>query len=244
MSCPRTLVGTVLASWNVHGWVGEDRIRNPDRTFESIRRLDADVVALQEVEGTDWETHGDSAGYTTISGPTAHRSFGNALLVRAPLVSLRRLDLSVPGREPRGALDAVVELGGDPLRVVATHLGLRASERRLQAARLAQHLQAHDAGIPTALLGDLNDWTWRGRQLAQLARVVGPFSRVPTFPSRRPILPLDRAACRTPGLAPAVHAVRCPSVRRASDHLPLRIRLDPCEHPMSGDGSVPRNAVS
>lgn len=216
----------VLLSWNVHGWIGEDGRRDPARSFESLRELNADVVALQEVEGTDWEQHAARAGFERVTGPTRGASFGNALLHRLPLRGLRRVDLSVGGREPRGALDAVFALPRGPLRVVATHFGLRASERRRQAARLVAHLEEHDAALPVALLGDLNDWTPWGGQLASIARAVGPLSRVRTFPSRRPVFPLDRVACRTPGWEPRVGVVRSDAVRRASDHLVLRLALE------------------
>lgn len=217
----------VLASWNVHGWVGADGIRDPVRSFEVIRDLDADVIALQEVEGSDWESLARVSGYRPLVGSTRPRAFGNALLVRVDLVHIRHFDLSVPGREPRGALDAIVSGPAGRLRVVATHLGLRVSERRRQAAQLARHLDEHDARVPVVLIGDLNDWTPWGSQLRPLARIIGPLSRIPTFPSNRPVFPLDRAAWRTPRLAPRLKAIRSRRVRSASDHLPLRLELDP-----------------
>ena len=84
--------------------------------------------------------------------------------------------------------------------------------------------------MPVALLGDLNDWTPWGSQLRPLVRALGPLSRIPTFPSRRPVFPLDRAAWRTPGLHARLESIRDPRVRVLSDHLPLRLEL--------GDGSV------
>jgi endonuclease/exonuclease/phosphatase family metal-dependent hydrolase len=219
-------VRIVLASWNVHAWVGEDGIRDPERVFEHLRRFDADIVALQEVDGLDWQGRADAAGYRSIWGPTRSTTFGNALLLRPPVLASRRLDLSISGREPRGALDAVVELTAGPLRVMATHLGLRAFERRRQADQLARQLRNRDAWLPVVLLGDLNDWTPSGRQLGPLTHALGPFSRLPTFPSRRPVLPLDRVACRTPGIEPAVSVMAWRGVASVSDHLPLRLELD------------------
>ena len=215
----------VLASWNVHGWRGSDRTRDPARTFEVIRELDADAVALQEVEGSDGEALAKAADYRVVLGHTGASPFGNALLVRQALASVRRLDLSVPGCEPRGALDATISLDDGPLRVVATHLGLRVWERRRQAERLARLIEERDGGAPLVLLGDLNDWTpWAG-QLRPLVRSVGRLSRIPTFPSHRPVLALDRAAWRAPGCAPRLRALRARGVRIASDHLPLRLEL-------------------
>lgn len=216
-----------LVSWNVHGWIGRDGARRPDHGVEAIRSFDADVVALQEVAGRDWEAAARAAGYDALFGSTVGEGYGNAILSRIPVAAVRRLDLSVPGREPRGALDLVLEAAGGPLRVVATHLGLRASERRRQAAQLARHVEAGERDLPLILLGDLNDWTPWGSQLRPIARAIGPLSRVATFPSRRPVLPLDRAACRVPGRIASVRAIQDPSVRGASDHLPLRVSLAP-----------------
>jgi len=221
-------VRVALATWNVHGWVGRDGRRHPARSFEVIRALDADVLALQEVEGSDWESAAREAGYAPLSSWTGPAEFGNALLARLPLARVRHLDLSVSGREPRGAIDAVVSLPGDEsLRVVATHLGLQVSERRRQAQRLAEHIGRFEIGLPIVLLGDLNDWTPWGGQLRPLSRRVGRLSRAPTFPSQRPVLALDRAAWRTPGRTARLAVVRSRTAREASDHLPLLLELEP-----------------
>ena len=63
-----------------------------------------------------------------VPGPTILRGdghYGNALLTSRPVGDIRRLDLSVPGREPRGALDVTIAVRrGKTVRVVVTHLGL------------------------------------------------------------------------------------------------------------------------
>lgn len=215
----------VIATWNVHGWVGSDGARDPGRSFRAIRSFDADVVALQEVDGDELGPLAREAGYDCIWGRTRPVEFGNAVLVRRNVACVRRLDLSVGRFEPRGAIDLVLGSGSHLLRVAATHLGLRPSERRKQAAHLASHLREHDSQLPTVLVGDFNDWTpWAG-QLRPLVREVGPLSRMRTFPSRRPILALDRIAWRAPA---AVGRVTRPSDRgvvAASDHLALRLEL-------------------
>jgi endonuclease/exonuclease/phosphatase family metal-dependent hydrolase len=192
-----------------------------------LQRLDPDVIALQEVEGVDWEIAAADLGYHAVVQHPGDTPFGNALLSRAPAKRFTLVDLSVPGRERRGAIDAEVETGEDSLRVVTTHLGLRGYERRRQAARLGDHLESEPCDLATVVLGDLNDWTPWARQLASLAERVGPFSRDLTFPSRRPVLALDRVAVLCTSRRGIVAAVRDADARIASDHLPLHVTLEP-----------------
>src|SRR4051794_2539698 len=100
-----------VASYNVHGGVGTDGIFRPDRVARVVAELGADVVGLQEVRLGPGsfemlETLVRLTGMQTISGPTLIRpvqgEYGNALLTRHKVVSVRQLDLRVTGREPRG----------------------------------------------------------------------------------------------------------------------------------------------
>ncbi len=101
-----------------------------------IRELDADVVGLQEVDAKPHLEHGfdqveylaAATGLTGIAGPTLVRhygEYGNALLTRLPVRGTTPIDLSIDGREPRGAIDAEVDAHGVRCRVLVTHLGLR-----------------------------------------------------------------------------------------------------------------------
>jgi phospholipase D1/2 len=126
------------------------------------------------------------------------------------------------------------------LRLIAVHLGLRAAERRTQISRLARRLEesADDAVAElSVMLGDFNEWGPGGRRLEPLARRFGPFSRCATYPSRLPLLALDRIAVRPPPALLGVQAVASPLARRASDHLPLRARLSVAAGP--SPSSVP-----
>jgi endonuclease/exonuclease/phosphatase family metal-dependent hydrolase len=106
------------------------------------------------------------------------------------------------------------------LRVVVTHLGLRAGERRRQVERLLTAV-GHDPTVVTIFLGDINEWWLWGRPLRWLHRRFGTSPSVRTFPSRAPVLALDRISVDPPGVLAAVASVRTTLARRASDHLPV-----------------------
>ncbi|WP_246190031.1 VTT domain-containing protein [Pandoraea captiosa] len=222
-----------VASYNVHGCVGTDGQHSPDRIAQVLDEIDADIVALQEIEASDADV-GTLARIATardmhfIPGPTLKRGdvdYGNAIMTRFAPVALRHIDLSVPGREPRAAIDATLAwqdaYGRDvQLRVIATHLGLRPGERREQVQRLLECL-ANQPGAATVLMGDVNEWCLWGRPLRWLHRFFERAPHVATFPSRWPLLALDRIWTSPRAHLGTVRAHATPLARRASDHLPL-----------------------
>ncbi|MGH7898284.1 MAG: endonuclease/exonuclease/phosphatase family protein, partial [Candidatus Binatia bacterium] len=150
--------------------------------------------------------------------------FGNALLTRWPVRSIRQLDLSVPRREPRGAIDAELDWNDVPLRVVITHLGLRSAERRSQVMLLLGELHL-DRERLTLLLGDFNEWLPGGRPLRALQARFGRDPSPPTFPSGRPLLALDRIWVQPRHSLGGVRVHASPLARAASDHLPIVGRI-------------------
>ncbi|KWU26059.1 endonuclease/exonuclease/phosphatase family protein [Burkholderia cenocepacia] len=221
-----------IATYNIHGGYGAWPARAVDRIAAVIDELDADVIALQEVPlgGTrvpDVLAHlRDATGMHAVAGPTIdtpERRYGNAVLSRCPIRAARTLDLSFHPREPRGALDADIDCSAGPIRVVATHLGLSASERSAQVQRL---LAAFDTGaMPVILLGDINEWFVHGRALQAL---VTRFRRAPaprTFPTVWPVFSLDRIWIHPGELLVDVVVHRSARARHASDHYPLVARM-------------------
>lgn len=222
-----------IATYNIHGAVGCDGRFAPGRVAEVLREINADIVALQEVPLGGSKAPNvlamlqEATGYMAAEGPACNRPerrYGNAVLTRHPILTVRTIDLSFGSREPRGALDADVNCHGHLLRVVATHLGLRPAERRDQIRRLLQVFDTDE--MPVILMGDINEWFVWGRSLRWL---VSHFQAVPaprTFPSRRPLFALDRIWIRPRHRLVQVKAHNTPLARIASDHLPLVAHID------------------
>jgi endonuclease/exonuclease/phosphatase family metal-dependent hydrolase len=222
-----------LASYNVHRAIGHDRQCDPARILGVLREIDADIVALQEVEAHD--TGGDmlqwlaaETGFHAVAGPTLVRNdghFGNGLLTRCPVREKRLVDLSFGRREPRGAIAADLDCGGTHLRVVATHLGLRPAERREQVKALLPLFRDRPQD-KAVLVGDLNEWFLWGRPLRWLHKHFAKTPALRTFPARSPFLSLDRVWAHPGHILTRLEVHRSPLARTASDHLPLVATLD------------------
>jgi endonuclease/exonuclease/phosphatase family metal-dependent hydrolase len=109
---------------------------------------------------------------------------------------------------------------GRVLRIVATHLGLRAGERRFQMRRLLALLDSSSSDV-TVLLGDFNEWFNWARPLRWITRRLGGLPAPATFPSRRPLLALDRIWVHPPQTVIDLRPHHSPATAIASDHLPL-----------------------
>ena len=226
-----------VATYNVHGCVGTDGRFELGRIAEVIGSLDADVVMLQEVGDARkrWpavnQAHDLAAatrtsyavGYTMPSGPWG---YGNVVLTRGALGTVDRFDLSVAKREPRGCLRVDVTVDGVTVTAVALHLGLGFLERRAQVRGLCARGGAID-GVekPLVVGGDWNEFPpGPAASMCRRAFVDAGLSlrdRRPTFPSRRPVLRLDRLYSRGSARVTGYNVMTSPLARVASDHLPV-----------------------
>jgi len=223
-----------LATYNIHRCIGADGLALPERIMWVLDEMNADVIALQEVELhhvpalnllADLSRH---TGLAPIAGPTITNSeagYGNALLTRLPILAVRRIDLSLTGRDPRGAIDIRLDWQGRHLHLITTHLGLNPGERRHQVRRLLKLLDVNSDDL-TILMGDINEWFLWGRPLRWLSRVFPVAQRRRTFPARWPLFALDRIWVYPPTVLAGVATHDSKLARVASDHLPLQAVLE------------------
>ncbi len=241
-----------VATYNIHKCVGNDRKHDPDRIARVIEELDADIIGLQEVDscgGNGNNGNGAAAagfvngnGHEMVVGPVACRKgvhYGNALLTTFPVLDVRHLDLSVPGREPRAALDVDLVVHGMSVRVIVAHLGLRSWERRRQVERIVNVFSTHRDG-PMIVLGDFNEWMPGKRSLCRMHTCLGMPPAKRTFPSFFPVFPLDRVWVRPFEALEDIRVHGTALSRTASDHLPLKgtVVLDRMAQNFIGDAQM------
>jgi endonuclease/exonuclease/phosphatase family metal-dependent hydrolase len=237
-----------VASYNVHQCVGLDGRHDVARIARVLNELDTQLIGLQEVGADPESLYGShqmeylakSTGLQAIAGMTFERHtgpFGNVLLTGWQVLESRVLDLSVPGREPRGAIDAVLDIEGQLVRVLVTHLGLSPAERRYQVRRVLEAL-SHGPHRFIIMLGDINEWILRSRPLRWLYARFGRPQAPRTFPAWCPLFALDRIWVLPRGALLEVRAHKTALTRLASDHLPVRavITLYP---PKTSEGGPP-----
>jgi len=237
-------VELTLVSYNIHSGIGTDGRFDLRRVGEVLREIDADVIALQEVgdfrgktSREDQPEHlADLLGMHMAFGPNVVRQgrrYGNAVLSRLPILKSKNYDLSVHRREPRGALRCDLELSeGRQLHVFCLHLGLSLGERRQQESLLLSADILRDAvrRDPVVVCGDFNYWGNKPVP-ALVRRAIHDAAlelRAParTYPSRLPLLRLDRIFVDM-GVRPlTIRPHRSSLASLASDHLPLVMRFE------------------
>lgn len=223
-----------VATWNIHRGRGAFGRFRPDRVAAVLAEIRPDLIALQEAQHhlrrrdpmLDVAAIEAACGLVPLRVDPLQQGYrGNLLLVRrdARLLSAPR-GLRLGGWEPRGGIQVDLDLGQGPFRILVAHLSLGAARRRAQAALLVAALKP---GLPTLLMGDLNEWRPGGSALAVLAPAFGHPALVPSFPSFRPLLALDHILSHPIGRVREVAVHATPAARRASDHLPLVARFTP-----------------
>jgi endonuclease/exonuclease/phosphatase family metal-dependent hydrolase len=225
-------------SYNIHQCVGTDGRRDPERVAAVIREINADIIGLQEIDFNprgEKKSHqldflAEATGMSAIAGQTIRRleaEFGNALLTRCEVGTVRLHDISVGRRQPRGVIDAEVAFQGRIIRVLVTHLGLAINERRRQAESLLRMLDAHGENYDfTLVIGDINEWRPRGFASHRLDAYFGRLPAPRSFPSFFPVFSLDRIWVTPKAALQEIRTANDGLARVASDHLPVVATVD------------------
>jgi endonuclease/exonuclease/phosphatase family metal-dependent hydrolase len=225
-----------VASYNIQKSIGNDLRRRPGRILEVLAELDADVVALQEVDrrfgerasSLSTEAIINETGYMPLrfgARPMSLGWHGNTILVRKGTEVIAQKALILPALEPRGAVLADLRIGGMALRVVGMHLGLVGLWRKRQALAVLDQLEALEDALPTVMMGDFNEWSVNGGCLAHFAADHHVGVPGPSYPALRPMLRLDRIVTSVDLSIDQSGVHNSARARYASDHLPIWARL-------------------
>ncbi len=215
----------------------------------AVEAMDADIVCLQEVRQFNHQEaksfsktrfgHGawpsaPQAEYLAPEGYdvayrtnaiTKHGEHGNALLSRWPIGDIGHHNISDHRFEQRGLLHVPVTWRDVEIHVVVAHLGLINASRLRQAQHLAKLVQEElPPDAPVIVAGDFNDWNEALDPVlvpSGLTRArTSQAARQATFPSRVPVLAMDRIYTRG-FVCSNIMVPRGDAWARMSDHLPL-----------------------
>jgi endonuclease/exonuclease/phosphatase family metal-dependent hydrolase len=241
-----------IATFNIHKGVTSFNARLVlHEQRELIRRLQADIVFLQEVRGAYehhqrrfslWPDEGqheflaDSIWQDFAYGknavyPAGHH--GNAILSKYPIVKWDNVDISAHSTEERGMLHCQIRIPGweCDLHCICVHLGLFARWRRSQLFALRERIVSlMPPQAPLIIAGDFNDWRVKaGQVLAEGMHLREVFEQARgksarSYPSVLPLFRLDRIYTRGFHVQQvAVHGGTAFS--RVSDHAALSANL-------------------
>jgi endonuclease/exonuclease/phosphatase family metal-dependent hydrolase len=154
-----------VVSWNIRWGCGKDGRIRIHAIIDVLRKLNPDVICLQEVAANHPELEGGVSanqfrqlaaafgGYHPVSEPTSEiyqsnlpRQFGNLLLSKYHITQVHRYllpwppDPQNPPGMPRGLIETVLDAPGGKLRVLTTHLEYYSPVQRLAQVRHIKYL--------------------------------------------------------------------------------------------------------
>lgn len=210
-----------VVCWNVRS------LRDDARGVAAfLRATGPDVVLIQEAprlllwRWSCWRLARRSALRRVVGGAPAA---GNLLLVSSRVRVLEATGVRLakrPGLHRRGAVTAVLEVGGQGIAVLGTHLDLDPAARLETAAQLRRLVPT---GFPLLVAADVNEtpdgaaWAELSAGLVDVAADCGP-----TFPQRAPVRRIDGVFADA---ALVVRSVGRPDPGPVTDHLPLVVDL-------------------
>ncbi|MDC0598639.1 endonuclease/exonuclease/phosphatase family protein, partial [Gammaproteobacteria bacterium] len=238
-----------VLTYNIHkGFSMANRRFVLRKIRDQLRKLDVDLVFLQEVQGehiqhekniSDWpkepqfEFLADQVWSHHAYGKNAiqdGKHHGNAILSKYPFTEWSNINVSYLSSASRSLLHGTITIPEKScsIHVVCLHLGLSSFERKRQIKRLNEHLKTKQkSNIPIIIGGDFNDWS--GREVANHLNPELGLDEIffqthqryaKTFPANWPLFCVDRIYFS--GLVPvSCHCLNGKPWNTLSDHVPL-----------------------
>lgn len=188
-----------------------------------VRANNVDIAGLQEVdkkfrETTEWRDIcsdiAEELRFFSAFGPgiqNGENQFGNCIVSRFPVISSHNHPLPVVGpadkfrldREPRALLETAIDVNGEKIRFLTTHLSFSnhfetIDARKLQVEKLL-HVLAAQEPMPTIVAGDFNCLPQNEElhPLKEKFHEADPLSEFPTWPMQDAVFP-NRTYARGP----------------------------------------------
>jgi len=161
-----------VMTYNIQHGAGADEKIDLLRTAEAIKHENPDIVALEEVDkGVERTARRDlTAELAAMTGMTGYFSnnfnfeggmYGNAVLTKFPiLVATNTHYQMIHPNEQRGIIQLVLDVNGQKLLFMVTHLDYRSKDNRERLLNISEikRLIRQYPGMPMILCGDFNDF--------------------------------------------------------------------------------------
>ena len=224
-----------VLSYNTRQGFGLDDRFDLERVAKEIEKHDPDVVALQEM-GRGWVISGmvdqvqwlaNRLGMRAYFEPNLADTWGNAFLVKVPVVAQEHVRFDSPGRVPRGVQGITISTANRSLRILVTHLDSEDDGDQVRVDQAGMVLDLWAADDHTLVVGDMNFTPdsagyalVAASGLRDLVREAG--NDGPTYPADKPFERIDYAF----GSADLKVLTAEVPVSTASDHRPVLVEIE------------------
>ena len=221
-----------ILTYNIKNCIGMDGKVNYQRVADIIKRVNPDIVALQELDSATQRSKGVvvlnelarmTGMYQTYGASIAYQGgkYGIGMLTKEMPVSRKRIPL--PGREePRSLL--IVEL--NKIVIACTHFSLNADDRLISASIVSTAFKGYSK--PVFLAGDLN-----AVPQSPVIEEIGSFwsilnnTSTPTIPADNPSRCIDYIlGLKADGKTFTTLKTVVEQEPVASDHLPVWVEVE------------------